>query len=455
MNSFRIRLLAAMLVFFAVPQAQAENLAEVYQLAVQYDPLLREADAVRLATMEAKPQARSALLPRIDLFANRTNQDQDGTNGFFDSVTGTIVDLDIESEDERRSLTLQLQQSIFQWDRWVALRQADKIVAQAEIDYQSAQQDMIVRVALRYFNVLAAQDTLESAEAAKEAIARQLEQSEKRFEVGLIAITDVQESQAAYDRSAAAVIGAKRDLATAREFLREITGVAISEIGVLSEDMPLASPNPENEDQWVATAMEQNLALISSRLGVDISRDTVKSRRAARYPQIDLVISRNEFESDTEQLIDGVPSPSEADFTTDTYQLRFSLPIYTGGLNNSRVREAAYEYTAAKELLERISRATVRQTRDAYLSVIADMSRVQSLRQALASTQTALRATEAGYEVGTRTTVDVLDGRRNLFEAETDYYISRYDYIVNFMRLKFAAGILNEEDIQNVNRWLQ
>ncbi len=189
---------------------------------------------------------------------------------------------------------------MFRWDRWVQYRRSEKVAAQAEIDYSAAQQDLMLRVSARYFNVLAARDTLDSAEAALESTARQLEQAEKRFEVGLIAITDVQEAQAAYDNTVAAVIAAKRDLATAAEFLREITGESYAELQQPGDDLPLAIPLPADEDAWVDRSLEQNLTLLSSRVNLDIASDDIKIQRTGYYPTLDLVASTGNFDQTTD-----------------------------------------------------------------------------------------------------------------------------------------------------------
>ena len=321
----------------------------------------------------------------------------------------------------------------------------------------------MLRVSARYFNVLAAKDTLDSAEAALESTARQLEQAEKRFEVGLIAITDVQEAQAAYDNTVAAVIAAKRDLATAAEFLREITGESYAELQQPGDDLPLAIPLPADEDAWVDRSLEQNLTLLSSRVNLDIASDDIKIQRTGYYPTIDLVASTGNFDQTTDGDSTTVfpnagsitsPTDSDADIDTDSIQLQLNVPLFQGGRVRSNVREAVYRQRAAKERLERVMRETERESRDAYLSLMAEISRVKALRRAVESSQTALEATEAGFEVGTRTTVDVLDARRRLFESETNYARSKYDYIVNIIRLKQAAGILSPRDLMEVDGWL-
>jgi len=447
--------------------ASAESLIEVYERARISDPQIREADALRLANREALPQSRSALLPQIDFNYTYQEQDQDGSSSFLqvnqETLETTPVPRDFNEDSDTETWRLELRQSVFRWDRWVQYRRSEKVAAQAEIDYSAAQQDLMLRVSARYFNVLAAKDTLDSAEAALESTARQLEQAEKRFEVGLIAITDVQEAQAAYDNTVAAVIAAKRDLATAAEFLREITGESYAELQQPGDDLPLAIPLPADEDAWVDRSLEQNLTLLSSRVNLDIASDDIKIQRTGYYPTIDLVASTGNFDQTTDgdstTVFPGAgsitsPTDSDADVDTDPIQLQLNVPLFQGGRVRSNVREAVYRQRAAKERLERVMRETERESRDAYLSLMAEISRVKALRRAVESSQTALEATEAGFEVGTRTTVDVLDARRRLFESETNYARSKYDYIVNIIRLKQAAGILSPRDLMEVDGWL-
>ncbi len=446
--------------------ASAESLIEVYERARLSDPQIREADALRLANREALPQSRSALLPQINFNYNYEEQEQDGSSSFLQvnqqTLETTPVPRDFNENADTKTWRLELRQSVFRWDQWVQFRRSEKVAAQAEIDYSAAQQDLMLRVSQRYFDVLAAKDTLDSAEAALESTARQLEQAEKRFEVGLIAITDVQEAQAAYDNTVAAVIAAKRDLATAAEFLREITGESYQELQQPGDDLPLAMPTPADEDMWVNRSLEQNLTLLSSRVNLDIARDDIKIQRTGYFPTLELVASTGNFDQTTDgdsttDFGDGPitsPTDSDADVDTDSIQLQFNIPIFQGGRVRSNVREAVYRQRAAKEQLERVMRATERESRDAYLSLMAEISRVKALRRAVESSQTALEATEAGFEVGTRTTVDVLDARRRLFESETNYARSKYDYIVNIIRLKQAAGILSPRDLLEVDGWL-
>ncbi|MCK6371133.1 MAG: TolC family outer membrane protein [Gammaproteobacteria bacterium] len=473
-----ISLLGLIFATLAGPYAQADSLLDIYQRARQNDPQLREAEANRLALREAKPQARGALLPQIEASAGQEWVDNDGSNVFAQAVdndndptTPPVVAL-ANREFDGRSNTQQwrvdLRQTIFRWDQWVRNQQADKQVLQADVDYRVADLDLYLRVSDAYFNVLAAEDTLSANVAAREAIGRQLEQAQKRFEVGLIAITDVQEAQSGYDQAVAAEILAKRQLANNKEVLREIIGDYPGDLDKPRAEIPLISPAPADEDQWVETALQQNLSLQSAQLGAEIAREEVRVARAGHMPTVDLVASRADVDSDAKQKtllnIQGAPAgslndvPSQpTDFETrqDSFGVQFTVPLFAGGATNSRVRQAVYQHRAAKERLERTARQTERATRDAYLAVNSEISRVKALQQALKSAQTALQATEAGFEVGTRTTVDVLEGRRQLFQAETNYARSRYDYIVNVLRLKEAAGTLTEQDLLEINAWLE
>jgi len=453
--------------------AAASDLIEVYQKALRNDPQLREAEATRLATLESKPQALALLLPQVNATGGYTHGDySDRSVAPITNAQGQPV-LPSQSFDtystSRTDVTqwgVTLRQTIFRWDRIAGLRQADAKVAQAEIDYRAAQQDLILRTATRYFDVLAQKDALGAAEAARDSFARQLEQAEKRFEVGLIAITDVQEARAAADTSAATVIEAKRTLATARDRLRELTGETFALLVKPGDDMPLVTPDPVDEEQWVHAALDQNLSLSSARIGVDIAREQIAIARGGHLPTLDLVAGRTGSTtsgSATESYV-GPPAfgyqapfsfPGDAGHGDRTIGLQLTVPIYAGGETSSQVREAVYRQRAAKERLEFTARATERATRDSYLGVNADISRVRALRQALESSRVAMSATEAGYDVGTRTQVDVLLARQRLFQAQTDYLKSRYDYITDLLTLEQASGQLDEARLSRVNQWLK
>ena len=464
MNSKLFRLITvAGLLGLAQPGSAQEDLMNVYQRALQNDPVIREAEAIYLATLEARPQARSSLLPQFSLNASATTADStDNTpTTNFQSGLPSLAVVSSKTERDSTSLSLNLDQTIFDKSRFVAFRQAGKQVLRAETDYQIAKQDLLIRVAEAYFEVLAAADTLEAEEAARVAIGRQLDQAQRRFEVGLIAITDVQEAQAGYDLSIATEISAQRFLATAREFLREIIGEYIAELAGPVDQLPLLSPEPANVDDWVRASFEQNLALTSSRISAEIALDDIDIQRGSRLPVLRLSGSYSESEADTIRstfFVDptnNTVNPSTSAPEGYNLSLNFSVPLFTGGFNSSRIQQAVYQHRAALQTLERIARQTERLTRDAYLGVISEISRVRALRQAVQSSETALQATEAGFQVGTRTTVDVLVSQNTLARAQTNFARSRYDYILNVLRLQYATGNLSIENLSEVNDWLE
>jgi outer membrane protein len=461
------RLLALFACISSFHTAAAADLVAVYQRALQNDPQLREAEANRLAALESKPQALAALLPQVTGTALAAKERDVGPSNqsfsFTDVSTGKPVVV-VEHQDFNGVATthnhkygVDLKQNLFRWENWVALQRADAQVAQAEADYQAAQQDLMSRVAQRYFDVLASQDDLDAQEGALASVNRQLEQAEKRYEVGLIAITDVQEVRASHDSSAAAVIAAKRQVASAREFLREITGDLFETLARPTEPFELANPDPVSEDRWVEMALQQNLSLVSSRLAADIARENVSTARGGHFPSLDVVASRYKLNSDgTSTNADGTPyGNSSIDQNQRSIGIQLTFPLYSGGMVSSQVRQAVYQHRAAKERVERVARQTEHDARDSYLGVLSEISRVKALRRAVESNTTALNATEAGYEAGTRTAVDVVESRRLWIQAQTDYSRSRYDYMINVLKLQQAAGILSEQSLNRLNSLLK
>ncbi len=436
--------------------AQGENLAEIYERAIRNDPAIREAEANMMAEKELSPQARSNLLPQVALNANFSNSISDGV--FTQQFGPDLLTIDQESDTDTKTWSLSLNQALFNTDAWRRYKRADLQSAKAETDYVVAQQDLIIRVSEAYFNVLAAQDTLAAERAAKDAIARQLEQAERRFEVGLIAITDVKESQAAYDDAVALEIAARRSLAAAKEVLREITGEYPQTLATTGEEFPLIPPDPQVEQDWVDIALQQNAGLESAKVATDITRENIDIAKAGHLPTIGLTAEIGNFNSDG-SIVDNTGLFPDRETTNDQDRTQigigFTLPIYSGGGVSAVVQESVYRHRAARENYERTARNTEREARDAYLGVIAEIARVRALARSVESNQTALEATEAGYDVGTRTTVDVLNARESLFRAETQYARSKYDYLINVLKLKQAAGTLTAQDVADINNWLE
>jgi outer membrane protein len=473
------QLLGVLVLSLAAMAAPAADLMAVYQRALQNDPQLRESEATRLATLEAKPQALSALLPQLAAngliskerdtgYENTTQSIQlppcgpsipPGAPCSNTGVPATVFQSFIFSGKTDTTIhhyTVDLRQSLFRWENWEALKRADSQVAQAEADYQAAQQDLMARVSQRYFDVLGAQDDVEAQQAALVSVTRQLEQAEARYQIGLIAVTDVEEARASHDSTAAAVIAAKRALSSTQELLREIVGDPFDYLARPIEPFEMVNPDPISEDRWVEMALQQNLSVVSSRLAADIARENVSVARGGHYPSLDLVGSAGKLTNDAANIYDNGISAGGTNINQNqrSIGIQLTFPLYSGGMVSSQVRQAVYQHRAAKERLERVARQTEHDARDAYLGVLSEISRVKALRRAVESNTVALRATESGYEAGTRTAVDVLQSRQQWVQAQTDYSHSRYDYMLNVIKLQQAAGTLSEQSLQRINSLL-
>jgi outer membrane protein len=471
--------LSVLVLFLAANAVPAADLMAVYQRALQNDPQLRESEATRLATLESKPQALSALLPQLTGNGLASKERDTGSTNTTQSIQlppcgptippgtpcnpagtpATVFESFIfsgKTDTTNHHYTVDLRQSLFKWENWEALKRADSQVAQAEADYQAAQQDLMARVSQRYFDVLGAQDDLEAQQAALISINRQLEQAEARYQIGLIAVTDVEEARASHDSTAAAVIAAKRTLASTQELLREIIGEPFDSLARPIEPFEMVNPDPVSEDRWVEMALQQNLSLVSSRLAADIARENVSIARGGHYPSLDLVGSAGKLTNDAVNTYDsGIAAGGTAiDQNQRSIGIQLTFPLYSGGMVSSQVRQAVYQHRAAKERLERVARQTEHDARDAYLGVLSEISRVKALRRAVESNTVALHATESGYEAGTRTAVDVLQSRQLWVQAQTDYSHSRYDYMLNVIKLQQAAGTLSEQSLQRINSLL-
>ena len=416
--------------------APAADLLQIYQQALASDPQIRAALASRDASYEARPLAKAGLLPNVSLNGDLTYQNQDLVSP---SVTAN-------NDFASHGVTLSVVQPLFRRDRLVALDQADDQVEQADAEYSAAQQGLILRVAQTYFGVLSAKDSLAFAEAEKKAIARQLDQAQERFDVGLVAITDVHEAQARYDQARANEISAVNAVDAAVEALREIVATASHQLDGLKTSVPLLPPQPGNIDEWSSTALQNNPAIQSARLSADIARKNIDRQDSGHYPSVDLVAALNRTRSE---------SPIGTDVDSASIGVQLSVPIYSGGGVNASTRQARHQYSAAQEVLDQQRRAVDRQVRDAYRGIQTSISRVQALKATERSAMSALEATQAGFDAGTRTLVDVLNSQRDLFRAMRDHAQSRYDYVINTLSLMQAAGTLSEEDIQRVNTWLE
>ena len=422
-----------------ISHLNAQDLSETYELALQNDPVLKQAQANQLATGESRPQSIARLLPNIA--AN-------GLSSWDRLRNKKPPDTDYRGPSQEywsNAFNIKLTQPLFHWDYWIQLSQSDNQIAQAEADYQAVQQKLMVRTTEAYFNVLSAQDTAELIQAEKQSISRQLDQAKQRFEVGIIAITDVYEAQAGYDEATAKEIEAVHDLENKKEALREIIGDNEVQLNSLGSTLPLLKPEPANIADWSNSAETNNFNIVSAFNKAEFSRKSIDVQRAGHLPQLDMVASYM-----------GSDDNSTSGFRGDTQSVgvQLNVPIFEGGAVNSRTRQASYQYEAAKENLIAVKRAVKREVKDAYNGVLSNIGRVEALKTAVTSAENALAASEVGFEVGTRTMVEVLAQQRNLYRAKRDFYRSRYDYLINSIKLKQASSNLTQNDLEQINRLL-
>lgn len=423
----------------------AENLIDIYNLAVANDPQLSAVRNKLLATEELRVQSRAVLFPTIDAKAD-TTKNKLRTGGSF--AAGAPVTFKSPSSFNSHGYSLTLKQPIFDPVLFYGLKQVSARLQQVQAEFAFAQQSLMQRVAVRYFAVLGAEDTLAFAQAETKAIGRQLEQAKQRFDVGLIAITDIHEAQARYDQAVASEIEAANLLRRSKESLREITNQSHEEVAGLGNELPLINPEPNDMDAWVQTAFAQNSQVKAIESAVEAAKQEISVRKSGHLPTVDFKATQSFLDANSSRL--GSASTNE-----DTMLgLQVEIPIYQGGLVNSRTREAQHLFAQSQDQLEQTRRELERSTRESFMNIEATISGVKALNQALISSQSALDATELGFKVGTRTSVDVLDSQREMFRAKQALSRTRYDYILSQLQLKLAAGTLSPGDLETVNGWL-
>jgi outer membrane protein len=423
--------LAALAAAAAWTAAPAADLLSVYEQAKQNDPQYAAAQAEYRAAREAKPQARSAVLPQVTLQASVAENEVDQSPGG-------------ESSFRSDEWTLALTQTLFNWREFAGLDRADAVVAQAEANLAAAEQNLITRVAQAYFDVLSAEDGLRFARAELRAIERQLEQARQRFDVGLIPITDVKEAQASYDLAVSREIDAENQLENAREALRTIIGEPPGTLAAIAGELRLDRPEPAEPAAWVERALEQNPEYLAARSGAEAAREGIRQARSGYYPDVELTASHTEGDN-----AGGAGRTGET--TTDRIGVQLTWALFSGFGTQSQTREARAQFEQAKSGVVQARRNTEQSTRDAYRAVAASISQVEALRQAVDSNRARVESTRAGFRVGTRTAVDVLNALRDLYAAQRDLADARYNYIVSRLRLKQAAGALTIDDVRMVN----
>lgn len=409
--------------------SHAIDLQETFALAQQNDSTIKTAEYDYDSAIQRLPLARSSFRPQLNAAFDYelTDQNNDDFKTFKSS-----------------SLSLSLRQSIFNRENSAIVDQARLGVKQAEAQLFAQQQNLILRTANTYFDVLRAQVEVQFSRSELEAIARQKEQAERRFDVGLVPVTDVRSAQAQYDLAIAAEIAANNNLQNALEAMQVLTGSSVSNLAPLAADLPLVAPDPANVEDWVKLASDQNLDLVAARLAAQTAQAGVASVRGSRYPTLDLVGFAQTSESER-------PGPEPE---LGQIKLEVRMPIYTGGRISAQVRQAKADSDSAQQAMLSRERTTAQQTRNAFRGVTGSIARANALRQALVSTRKSSEATEAGFRAGTRTSVEVLRALRDVFRAESDYAGARYDYIINYLSLKASAGTLSQDDLTPINNFL-
>lgn len=424
---------------------QADDLAQIFNLAVNNDPEIRQARANYNAAHTTIAQGRSFLLPRVTV-SGTTSRDTSGPA----VPTQFGAPHSFQNGFNTKGYNLSISQALLNFEAWYAFQSALNADRQAAANLAQAEQQLILKVATTYFDVLRVQDNLASFEAEEEAASQVLEQTRERFEVGLIPITDVYDSQANYDLARVNRLVEENNLNQALEALEAITGMPHQNLETLSEDFPIERVDPTSLQEWVNLAMDNNLAIKSAEFDLEAKEEDAKSARAAMFPTIEISAGYGWNQSANPFSF----FPAVASERTNI-SLNFSYPLFAGGQNSARKRQAYYTRDASEEALLKTQRDSTQSTRNNYRSVETDVLAVQARAQAIISAESALEATEVGAEVGTRNVVDVVLAQRTLFQARRDYANARYQYVIDTLNLKQSAGILTPQDVIDLNSWLE
>ena len=437
---------------FLTLDAQAADLIQVYQQALTNDAAYASARASLAAGRERVPQGRSLLLPSVQASGSFTKNDSDsspwneGQSVLLPNGTSTTV-LGGSANNHSSVATISLVQPLFRWANWQTYEQSKLQAAASEAAFAQAQQDLITRVAQAYFDVLAAQDTLELTRAQKTATTEQLASAKRNFEVGTQTITDTHEAQAAYDLVVAQEFAAQNDLENKRSALQAIIGTAPNGLAPLKPSVVLVAPEPAAIDPWVSSAESANYGVTSAQLNYEVAKRDIQKSRAGHYPTLDLIAtaSRNK-----------VSGQFTGAGTTDNKAVgvQWNVPIFSGFAVTSKVRESIALEEKARQDLESTRRNAALNARQAFLGVNSGLAQVKALQAAEISSTSALESNKLGYQVGVRINIDVLNAQRQLYSTRRDLARARYDTIINGLRLKAAAGSLREADLVPVNNLL-
>ena len=438
------RILLGICLFFApLTPAFTANLLDIYQDALANDTIYQAAISTRLSKREAIPQSVAALLPNISAQANLSSNYQNISSSFTPPATQSPGMSNFQSQ----GYTISIKQPLINLNDWLAVKQANNTGRQADASLATAAQDLIFRVFNAYFKVLSAQDNLELARAEKAANSKQLNQAQQRVQVGLDALTTVYEAKAAYDKSLATEISAENTLRNNQEALRQLTGQTYSNLARFKTNIPLQSPQPNNIERWVDTATTYNLNLMAARYGVEIARENIKMQASGHVPSLSLVGNYGKNNAANNNFI----NPNK---NGGTLSLELEVPLFSGGAVLSKTRQAGYDFQTASANLDNDYRALIVNTRQKYNDVLADISKIKAERQAIQSAQLSLDSSQASYKAGTRTIVDVLLAQENLYDAKRNAAGDQYNYILDSLLLKQAAGTLKPDDLVQINQWL-
>lgn len=421
--------------FFISFSAQAEDLLTVYQMALKNDPTYLASEAEMRANNEVVPQALSKLLPTAQASLYTTGNDYDLYQD--------------RSRFNTHGYTINLTQPVFHLDYFSQLKQSSIQKQAGIITYWLRKQELILRLTRTYFDLLASLDDLQFFESQRKSFSKELEQAQQRYEVGLIAITEVHEAKAKRDLALAQEVNAHNTVASTKDKLIEIIGVDFQGISPLKKQLDLQKPIPEDQNQWIQAALKHNLALQIAKKNACIAKYNVVNAYSGHIPTIDLQASRNKAKAPP-----AASFSNKSVFTNDTFTLNMTVPIFQGGLIVSKSREAAARLDQANREIDLQVRTRTSETSQAYRSILTSITEIQALAQAVVSNQSALDATRAAYEVGTRIILDVLTAETNLLSAKRDYSKARYKYVIESLNLKAEAGSLNDDDIIQINQML-
>jgi len=444
----------------SVEAASAADLMETYEMARLSDPQLSAAEASRLATREGSVQARSALLPQLDgtatLSRSRSTSSGSGST-LIDPDTGLPVvtpGVQREIESTSRNYSVNVTQMVYDRGNFTRLRSQNALSRAADFQLESAGDSLITRTSAAYFNVLVAVETLAAAQAQEDALRKQFDFADKRLEVGLAPITDVYEARAQYDGARASTIVTRNALEDAYEALTELTGEPVRNLKGLPQDFQPALPTEQDVDGWVAAAVANNPALKAQEFQVESASANVETARAGHWPTLYLSGGYGDQSSWSDITFQGGTIPSDSESRGPNLGLTLRVPIFSGGFVQSQVRQALAQRDLATEQFEQQKRALVRNTRNAYQTLVAGISEVEARKNAVLSARSAYDASQVGLEVGTRTVLDVLNNQQTLFNSEREYALARYNFLQNRLLLEQAAGSVDVASVQNINRLL-